>query len=98
MTDRIFSQENREKIKTGLEMFPEACILNLSSLGTKLNRGVNIMAAKVDAEKCAGCESCVGACPVEAIKMVDGKAVVDEGACVECGACVGECPCEAISI
>ena len=56
------------------------------------------MAAKIDAEKCAGCESCVGACPVEAIKMVDGKAVIDEGACVECGACVGECPCEAISI
>ena len=56
------------------------------------------MAAKVDAEKCAGCESFVGACPVEAIKMVDGKAVIDEGACVECGACVGECPCEAISL
>ena len=32
------------------------------------------MAAKVDSEKCVGCESCVGACPVEAISMNDGKA------------------------
>ncbi|MBP5183272.1 MAG: 4Fe-4S binding protein [Lentisphaeria bacterium] len=56
------------------------------------------MAAKVDAGKCVGCETCVGACPVEAIKMVDGKAKVDESVCVECGACVGECPQEAIKI
>ena len=27
------------------------------------------MAAKVDEEKCTGCESCVEECPVEAISM-----------------------------
>ncbi|MDD3155514.1 MAG: 4Fe-4S binding protein [Victivallaceae bacterium] len=57
-----------------------------------------MMAAKVDSEKCAGCETCVGACPVGAISMKDGKAVVNEAECIECGACVGECPCEAISL
>ena len=56
------------------------------------------MAAKVDNEKCAGCETCVGACPVSAIEMVDGKAKVKEGDCIECGACVGECPVEAIAL
>ncbi|MDD3885468.1 MAG: 4Fe-4S binding protein [Victivallaceae bacterium] len=55
------------------------------------------MAAKVNKEVCAGCETCVGACPVGAITMVDGKAEVG-GDCIECGACVGECPCEAISL
>ena len=50
------------------------------------------MAAKVDAEKCVGCESCVGACPVSAIAMADGKAVVSEGDCIDCGACAGACP------
>lgn len=55
------------------------------------------MAAKVDAEKCVGCESCVGACPVSAIAMADGKAVVSEGDCIDCGACVGACPTEAIA-
>ena len=56
------------------------------------------MAAKVDSEKCVGCETCVGACPVSAIEMADGKAKVKEGDCIECGACVGECPAEAIAL
>jgi len=56
------------------------------------------MAAKVDVEKCTGCESCVDACPSEAISMQDGKAVVDVEACVDCGVCVDECPVEAISM
>ncbi len=56
------------------------------------------MAAKVDQEKCVGCEACVGACPTEAIKVNDGKASVDGDTCVDCGACVGECPAEAITL
>jgi ferredoxin len=56
------------------------------------------MAAKVDKEKCTGCESCVEECPSEAIKMVDGKAVIDVDACIDCGACVDVCPVEAISM
>ena len=56
------------------------------------------MAAKVDNEKCVGCETCVGNCPVTAIEMKDGKAVVKESDCIECGACVGECPTEAIAL
>ena len=63
----------------------------------KNNQEEFTMAAKVDSSKCVGCEACVGACPVEAIAMKDGKAVVDEGTCIDCGACVGECPAEAIS-
>ncbi len=55
------------------------------------------MAATVASEKCVGCESCVGSCPVEAISMDGGKAVVDAGTCVDCGACVGTCPAEAIT-
>ncbi len=56
------------------------------------------MAAKVDSSKCVGCEACVGACPVSAIEMKDGVAVVKESDCIDCGACVGECPSEAISL
>ena len=29
------------------------------------------MAAKVDGDKCVGCEACIGTCPVEAIAMAD---------------------------
>ena len=56
-----------------------------------------IMAAKVDQSVCVGCESCVGACPVSAISVTDGKASVDAGACVDCGSCVSTCPVSAIS-
>jgi len=56
------------------------------------------MPAKVNEEKCTGCEACVDACPAEAIKMVDGKAVVDADTCVDCGVCVDECPVEAIEM
>ena len=55
------------------------------------------MAAKVDQEKCLGCEACTGTCPVSAISMNDGKAVVNADECVDCGACVSTCPAEAIT-
>ena len=56
------------------------------------------MPAKVDKEKCTGCESCVTECPSEAIKMVGGKAEVNAELCVDCGVCVDACPVEAISM
>ncbi len=56
------------------------------------------MPAKVDADTCTGCETCVESCPSEAIIMEDGVAVILEDECVDCGACVGECPLEAINM
>ena len=56
------------------------------------------MPAKVDNEKCTGCETCVAECPSEAIKMAEEKAVVDEETCIDCGVCVDACPEEAISM
>ena len=55
------------------------------------------MIAKVSAEKCTGCGACVSACPVNAITIREGKAVVDES-CIACGACVGECPFNALAL
>jgi len=56
------------------------------------------MPAKVDDEKCTGCESCVDECPSEAIKMVNDKAEINPDTCVDCGVCVDACPAEAISM
>ena len=56
------------------------------------------MPAKVDLEKCNGCETCVDSCPSEAIKMENEKAVIIAEDCVDCGVCVDECPAEAISM
>jgi len=56
------------------------------------------MAAKVDAEKCTACETCVESCPLDAIAMQDGIAKVDADTCGDCGACVDACPVEAITL
>ena len=55
------------------------------------------MAVKVDVSKCDACETCVDACPVDAISIVDDHAVIDVDECIECLACIDECPNGAIS-
>ncbi len=55
------------------------------------------MAHKIDAEKCAGCGSCAGECPVEAITQDGSVYKIDADKCVDCGACESACPTEAIS-
>lgn len=55
------------------------------------------MTAKVS-DACVGCESCVAECPVGAIVIEGGKAIVDAAKCVDCGACTSACPCNAITI
>jgi len=56
------------------------------------------MPAKVDKEKCTGCESCVEECPSDAITMAEDKAEIDLDNCVDCGVCVDACSTEAISM
>lgn len=51
--------------------------------------GINITEC---AYGCLGLGSCVTACPQNAIKVVNGVAVVDRRACVGCGLCVKACP------
>jgi len=58
----------------------------------------------VNANKCIGCKLCVASCPVKAIGMVDGKAVIDADKCIDCGICengdgknYNGCPVKAIS-
>ena len=56
------------------------------------------MAAKVDSEKCNGCETCVAECPSEVITMAEEKAVIDAEECIDCAVCVDACPAEAITM
>ncbi|MDP8248509.1 MAG: 4Fe-4S binding protein [Candidatus Tritonobacter lacicola] len=51
--------------------------------------------AYVNLGKCTGCGICVDICPVGAIKLREGKAVISDD-CVACGQCVSECPSNAI--
>ncbi len=46
----------------------------------------------LDTEKCKGCTNCIKRCPVEAIRVREGKAVIVQERCIDCGECIRECP------
>lgn len=59
-----------------------------------MDQSVEIM--QVDVTKCTGCGHCLGVCPVGAISLLKGKAVIHHDVCILCGACKYACPWGAI--
>ncbi len=55
------------------------------------------MVAEIGKEKCTGCSICIEICPVNAIKIENGKAEISDD-CIECGVCINQCPNEAMSL
>lgn len=47
---------------------------------------------RLDTEKCKGCTNCIKRCPMEAIRVHDGKATIMEERCIDCGECIRCCP------
>ncbi|AFS77808.1 4Fe-4S ferredoxin iron-sulfur binding domain-containing protein [Gottschalkia acidurici 9a] len=58
-----------------------------------------MLKAQVLKKLCVGCGTCVKACPMKAIKIVDGIfAEVNQDKCVGCSKCERECPASIIEI
>ena len=53
---------------------------------------------KIKEDRCIGCGQCVIVCPVQAIKLINNKAIIDRDVCVECSVCLrsANCPSHAI--
>ena len=45
---------------------------------------------------CVGCGDCVNICPMGAITLQNGKAVIDQNKCIDCKLCVTGCKYNAI--
>jgi len=54
--------------------------------------------AQVRPRLCTGCRMCVDTCPYDAIRLVNGKAVVTDVLCEGCGSCVASCLRAAIQV
>lgn len=52
----------------------------------------------VDPESCTGCGACINICPVAAIRLEDGIAVIDHAVCDLDGICIPACPVAAIQL
>jgi Fe-S-cluster-containing hydrogenase component 2 len=55
------------------------------------------MVIYVNQELCTGCGGCVESCPVEAIRLVNQRAVITKALCTKCEACLEACPNGAIT-
>ncbi|MBW1780990.1 MAG: 4Fe-4S binding protein [Deltaproteobacteria bacterium] len=53
---------------------------------------------KTERDECIGCGACEEICPVDAVRIVDGKAEIDPAWCIGCGVCAVSCPTGAVSI
>ncbi|PKN64637.1 MAG: 4Fe-4S ferredoxin [Deltaproteobacteria bacterium HGW-Deltaproteobacteria-15] len=54
--------------------------------------------AEVNSSECSGCETCVDRCQMDAIQVVEEKAVVNLERCIGCGLCVTTCTTEAMQL
>lgn len=50
----------------------------------------------VDKQQCIGCQKCVHACPMQAVKVQEKKAEICLHNCIVCGQCAHDCPVKAI--
>ena len=72
--------------------------LSIAIFGVALAVGQGLLPRfRVDSRRCIGCAQCVPKCPVGAITMEKGRAVIDPVKCIGCGICVDVCPVNAIS-
>jgi len=83
------------KFKIGIGGCPNSCMKpSLNDVGIE---GCKLFS--FDPELCRGCRKCavVDNCPVKAVAVVDGKAIIDGNKCTSCGICIGKCPFGAVS-
>ncbi len=77
----------------GLTVFQQGSLIAKGDSVKSIKDAANTMFNLVlRAEHCVGCSLCVARCPVEALSLIEGEAVVDPSLCTQCRECLGPCP------
>ena len=63
-----------------------------------MSQPYNYRALDIRKDACIGCSHCMRACPTEALRVDNGKAVLHFDWCVDCGECFRVCPTRAIRV
>ena len=50
----------------------------------------------INMDQCIGCTNCIRSCPMEAMRVLNGKVSIMADRCVDCGECVRNCKSYAI--
>jgi len=83
---------NNLDIKISASGCPNSCgISHLSDIGF-----MGVVEPAVDKRKCTGCDICVKACRLGAIKIENKLAVIDLDKCKNCDMCIKACPFDAL--
>jgi len=93
--------ENRSGMGNAICNCCTCCCEMLSFAGNAPTAGVlakSRFGAVVDENTCTGCARCMDICPMEAISMPQGFAMISPETCIGCGLCVTTCPSGSISL
>ena len=78
------------KFKIGVGGCPNNCVKpDLNDVGV-----IGQLVPVIDLDKCRGCKVCAVEknCPMRAVRVENGKALLDGDVCNSCGRCKGKCP------
>lgn len=90
----FFGKKLPHKFKIGISGCPNNCAkAQLNDVGI-----IGQRIPKINEENCNGCTLCLKSCSVDAITIVDKKAVVNYEKCVNCGKCGESCKRKCISL
>ncbi len=95
--ERLYSYVNKD-LCIGCGSCKNLCIHGAIELERNLGPVIIYSHIEVNQNKCVNCYLCEENCPVNAIKIIEGKAILDDSKCIRCKECTAKCPVNAISL
>lgn len=87
-----------KKLCIGCGSCANLCPNNSITLDRYLGPLIETRDLRINQDACVECYLCEESCPVEAIKLEDGKVVLDNDKCIKCNVCSTKCPVGALTL